>query len=111
MGLLGMGNGAVFQVVPQRFPREIGVVTGIVGAAGGIGGFFLPTVLGVVRQWSGSFGSGFLLFGLVGLGASATLVIVGRSWEGVFLREGGLAPVFVETDVAVAGLLEAEPAG
>ena len=43
MGLLGMGNGAVFQLVPQRFPREIGVITGVVGAAGGIGGFFLPT--------------------------------------------------------------------
>ena len=35
MGLLGMGNGAVFQLVPQRFPKEIGVITGIVGAAGG----------------------------------------------------------------------------
>ena len=38
MGLLGMGNGAVFQLVPQRFSREIGVITGIVGAAGGVGG-------------------------------------------------------------------------
>src|SRR5262249_47951001 len=38
MGMLGMGNGAVFQLVPQRFPKEIGVITGIVGAAGGIGG-------------------------------------------------------------------------
>ena len=46
MGLLGMGNGAVFQLVPQRFPQEIGVITGIVGAAGGVGGFFLPTLLG-----------------------------------------------------------------
>ena len=42
MVALGMGNGCVFQLVPQRFPREIGVVTGIVGAAGGLGGFVLP---------------------------------------------------------------------
>src|SRR5205823_6072855 len=41
MGLLGMGNGSVFQLVPQRFPKEIGMMTGIVGAAGGLGGFFL----------------------------------------------------------------------
>ena len=47
--LLGMGNGAVFQLVPQRFPERIGVVTGIVGAAGGLGGFFLPTLLGVLE--------------------------------------------------------------
>ena len=50
MGLLGMGNGSVFQLVPQRFPREIGVLTGIVGAAGGIGGFFLPNLLGGLKQ-------------------------------------------------------------
>src|SRR5205823_5721826 len=46
MGLLGMGNGAVFQLVPLRFQKEIGVITGIVGAAGGLGGFFLPTSVG-----------------------------------------------------------------
>ena len=50
MGLLGMGNGAVFQLVPQRFPDRIGLVTGVVGAAGGLGGFFLPTLLGAVKD-------------------------------------------------------------
>jgi MFS transporter, NNP family, nitrate/nitrite transporter len=53
MGLLGMGNGSVFQLVPQRFPREIGVITGIVGAAGGIGGFLLPNVLGTMKAHDG----------------------------------------------------------
>jgi NNP family nitrate/nitrite transporter-like MFS transporter len=91
MGLLGMGNGAVFQLVPQRFPREIGVITGIVGAAGGIGGFFLPTILGAMKQLSGSFGSGFLIFALAGFGSAAVLLQVSRAWEGVFLGQGGLA--------------------
>ena len=66
MAALGMGNGCVFQLVPQRFSREIGVVTGIVGAAGGVGGFLLPIILGVLKQTTGSFGGGFLAFALAG---------------------------------------------
>jgi len=77
LGLLGMGNGAVFQVVPQRFPKEIGVLTGVVGAAGGLGGFVLPTLLGGVKELLGSFGFGFLGFGVVSLGCAALLV---RPW-------------------------------
>ena len=46
VGCLGMGNGAVFQLVPQRFAGRMGIITGIVGAAGGLGGFFLPSILG-----------------------------------------------------------------
>ena len=82
MATLGMGNGAVFQLVPQRFPREIGVTTGIVGAAGGFGGFLLPTVLGRLKQTTGSFSGGFLAFALVGGFGGAT---------GAGLREPGLA--------------------
>jgi MFS transporter, NNP family, nitrate/nitrite transporter len=51
---LGLGNGAVFQVVPLRFPREVGTVTGLVGAIGGVGGFFLPSLLGAAREGLGS---------------------------------------------------------
>jgi nitrate/nitrite transporter NarK len=56
MTLLGMGNGAVFQLVAQRFPEEIGVITGLVGAAGGLGGFVLPNALGSLRQLTQSYG-------------------------------------------------------
>src|SRR5262249_7259192 len=92
MGLLGMGNGAVFQLVPQRFAREIGVITGIVGAAGGLGGFFLPMLLGALKQLTGSFAGGFLIFGLCGcLGCAAGLLHVGRRWEGEFVGQGGKA--------------------
>jgi NNP family nitrate/nitrite transporter-like MFS transporter len=98
MGLLGMGNGSVFQLVPQRFAREIGVVTGIVGAAGGIGGFFLPNLLGSLRQLTGSFAGGFLIFSLVGLCCAGALVHVSRSWEGSFVGEGGVsAPAGAES--------------
>ncbi len=36
---LGMANGSVFQLLPQRFGKDIGVMTGLVGAGGGVGGF------------------------------------------------------------------------
>lgn len=91
MGLLGMGNGAVFQLVPQRFPKEIGVLTGVVGAAGGIGGFFLPTVLGSLKLWTGTFAGGFVLFALGSFVAAVAIVVVGRGWEGVFVGAGGKA--------------------
>lgn len=91
MACLGMGNGSVFQLVPQRFPKEIGVITGIVGAAGGVGGFFLPTLLGVLRQLTGSFGGGFALFALTAMASSVALVSVSRRWQGEFVGAGGLA--------------------
>lgn len=84
MAALGMGNGAVFQLVPLRFPREIGVVTGLVGAAGGFGGFLLPTALGALKQLTGSFSLGFLAFALLGgLGGVAALTYASRGWRGL----------------------------
>jgi NNP family nitrate/nitrite transporter-like MFS transporter len=81
MGLLGAGNGIVFQLIPQRFHREIGVVTGIVGAAGGLGGFVLPSVLGLAKGISGSFGPGLLAFSLTSLVAAAAVWAASRVWS------------------------------
>jgi NNP family nitrate/nitrite transporter-like MFS transporter len=61
---LGLGNGAVFQVVPQHFRRDIGAVTGIIGAMGGLGGFLLPTLLGAAKGQTGSFATGFVALAL-----------------------------------------------
>jgi NNP family nitrate/nitrite transporter-like MFS transporter len=58
---LGLGNGAVFKLVAEYFPRETGTVTGLVGAAGGLGGFFPPLVMGAVRDATGSYAIGFML--------------------------------------------------
>jgi len=75
---LGMGNGSVFQLVPLRFRNEIGVMTGLVGAAGGIGGFFLAKALGISKGMTGGFMGGFTVFaglaviGLFGLMAVKT---------------------------------------
>ncbi len=66
---LGLGNGAVFQMVPQRFAREIGLVTGVVGAIGGVGGFILPNVLGQARAATGSFAAGFAILTVLAAGS------------------------------------------
>jgi NNP family nitrate/nitrite transporter-like MFS transporter len=64
---IGLGNGAVFKLVPEYFPRSVGSVTGLVGAAGGLGGFFPPLLLGTLRQATGSFAPGFVLLALFAL--------------------------------------------
>jgi NNP family nitrate/nitrite transporter-like MFS transporter len=77
----GIGNGAVFQLVPQRFGREIGVMTGLVGCAGGIGGFLLASSLGFARQWLGSEQAGFLVFAALALVALAAVTRVRSGWR------------------------------
>jgi nitrate/nitrite transporter NarK len=65
--LLGLGNGAVFKLVPERFPRDTGTVTGLVGALGGLGGFFPPLLLGIFRDRLGVMWPGFILLSLTAL--------------------------------------------
>ncbi|WP_252275319.1 MFS transporter [Pseudomonas subflava] len=64
---LGAGNGAVFQLVPQRFRKEIGVMTGLIGMAGGIGGFCLTAGLGAIKQSTGDYQLGLWLFASLGV--------------------------------------------
>ncbi len=78
---LGMGNGAVFQLVPQRFRKEIGVMTGLVGFGGGIGGFYLASSLGYAKQITGSYQIGFLIFAALALLALAGLSGVKTRWR------------------------------
>lgn len=78
---LGAGNGAVFQLVPQRFSREIGVMTGLIGMAGGVGGFILAAGLGTIKQHTGDYQLGLWMFAALGLLALLGLVGVKRRWR------------------------------
>lgn len=70
LGTLGLGNGAIFQRVPQHFgPAKMGRITGLMGAMGGLGGFVLPALLGSIKQMTGSFALGFTAWGLAALAA------------------------------------------
>ena len=81
--LMGLGNGAVFKLVPEHFPKDTGTVTGLVGALGGLGGFFPPLLLGVFRDRLGVIWPGFLLL-------SATALLLRAANQRVF-RPGDVA--------------------
>ncbi|NPD68578.1 NarK/NasA family nitrate transporter [Lichenicola cladoniae] len=89
----GMGNGAVFQLVPQRFAREIGVMTGLVGMAGGVGGFLLAFSLGTARQYAGAYGPGFLIFAVLALVALFGLMSVKSRWRTTWGALPGVARI------------------
>lgn len=80
----GMANGAVFQLLPQRFGSEMGLMTGLVGCGGGIGGFLLATILGLSKGWTGSYAGGFLIFAELSALALCGLFVVRARWRGTW---------------------------
>jgi NNP family nitrate/nitrite transporter-like MFS transporter len=78
---LGMGNGAVFQLVPQRFGHDVGLMTGLVGMTGGIGGFALAASLGYAKQFTGGYGPGFVIFAALAIAAWAGIAAVRIRWR------------------------------
>ena len=87
-GAFGLGTGAVFKVVAQDFPERVGAVTGLVGAAGGLGGFFPPLVMAAVNSITGSYLLGFLLLAATALGC---LVVLESRLRGARSRAGAVA--------------------
>jgi len=78
-GAMGVGNGVVFQMVAEEFPRQIGLASGLIGAIGSVGGFAFPVVLFGLKTVTGSYDAGLWFF--AGLGVCA--------WGMVFLRLRG----------------------
>jgi NNP family nitrate/nitrite transporter-like MFS transporter len=81
---LGAGNGAVFQLAPQRFRKEIGVMTGLIGMTGGIGGFYLASTLGMAKKVTGSYQIGFLGFAALALFALIALHSLKSRWRAIW---------------------------
>jgi NNP family nitrate/nitrite transporter-like MFS transporter len=103
MAMLGMGNGAVFQLLPQRFPDRVGIMTGIVGAAGGFGGFLLPSLLGAIKDRAGTFGFGFAIIAACVLSGAAALVYLGRVWRDTWSEESAIrAGLITEVEETVS---------
>jgi NNP family nitrate/nitrite transporter-like MFS transporter len=81
---LGAANGALFQVIPVTFPKEVGLLTGFVGAAGGVGGFFLPNILGTFKQFTGSYAFGFWWVAATIIVAIFFMVRMNKAWQITF---------------------------
>ena len=77
VGVMGIGNGVILQLASEWFPKQIGLASGIVGAAGGIGGFLLPLWLGTLKEVTGSYRTGLWVFA----------VAAGIAWSTVLLAE------------------------
>lgn len=77
----GLGNGATFQLVPHRWSRKTGLMTGLIGAAGGIGGFYVPVVMGIARQSTGSYEIGFAVFGALAAIACLLVAALQQEWH------------------------------
>jgi NNP family nitrate/nitrite transporter-like MFS transporter len=92
---LGLGTGAVFKMVGTEFPTQVGAVTGVVGAAGGLGGFFPPLVMGFVKTELGSYTLGFLL-----LAFTAVLCLAILAW--MIMRPAAPQPVPKQPEVSAA---------
>jgi NNP family nitrate/nitrite transporter-like MFS transporter len=80
-GALGMANGSVFQLLPQRFGKDLGVMTGLVGAGGGVGGFYLASSLGYSKGLTGSYLAGLTIFALLCFCAIVGLGVVKTRWR------------------------------
>ncbi|GGL23301.1 nitrate/nitrite transporter [Caulobacter rhizosphaerae] len=94
---LGAGNGAVFQLAPQRFRKEIGVMTGLIGMTGGVGGFYLASSLGMAKKMTGSYQVGFLGFAALAVFALVALHSLKARWRAVWptLHGDSAAPIRV----------------
>ncbi|HJS96784.1 MAG TPA: nitrate/nitrite transporter [Solirubrobacteraceae bacterium] len=93
---LGLGTGAVFKLVAAWFPNDVGAVTGVVGAAGGLGGFFPPLVMAIVKSLTGSYVLGFVLLAVVAVACLIVLESFGRTRakpkKTIGLRRSGPTP-------------------
>ncbi len=78
-GAMGFGNGVVFQLVAEWFPKDIGLASGVIGAAGGFGGFLLPIVTGTIKGFTGSYDVGLWLFAGCGVCAWGTVIVALRT--------------------------------
>lgn len=76
----GLGNGATFQLVAHRWQGRTGLMSGIIGAAGGIGGFYLPVIMGMAQESTGSYQTGFAIFGGIAALAFVLVVVHRQNW-------------------------------
>ena len=101
--VLGMGNGALFQLVPHRWPNNTAVVSSMVGEIGALGGAILPNVMGWSKQSTGGFGTGFIAYAVLTAAVLVLLLFMRRRWAGTWVTAAG-KPTSVQAAHHAAGL-------
>ena len=90
---LGAGNGALFQLVPLRWPMSTAVAGSMIGEIGALGGGLVPNVMGLSKQYAGTYLWGFVLFALLALGALTMMRSMQIRWTRTWAEKGGRARV------------------
>ena len=93
---LGAGNGALFQLVPLRWPLATAVAGSMIGEIGALGGSFIPNAMGISKQTTGTFAYGFLSFALLAVIAFIVLRVAQKKWTKVWVEKGGKAKIINE---------------
>lgn len=93
---LGAGNGALFQLVPLRWPLATAVAGSMIGEVGALGGSFIPNAMGISKQATGSFSYGFLSFAVLVIVAFIVLRVAQKKWTKIWVEKGGKAKIVNE---------------
>jgi NNP family nitrate/nitrite transporter-like MFS transporter len=93
---LGAGNGALFQLVPLRWPKSTAIAGSMIGEVGAIGGAIIPNAMGLSKHYSGTYFYGFLLFAVMATIVFLVMYLAQRKWVKSWVQEGGLAKESME---------------
>ncbi|MDM0070229.1 MULTISPECIES: MFS transporter [unclassified Variovorax] len=90
---LGAGNGALFQLVPLRWPASTAVAGSMIGEIGALGGGLVPNAMGLSKQYLGSYTWGFVFFALLSLVMLGVMRVMQIRWTRTWAEKGGRARV------------------
>jgi NNP family nitrate/nitrite transporter-like MFS transporter len=91
---LGAGNGALFQLVPLRWPTTTAVAGSMIGEIGALGGAIVPNAMGLSKQYLGSYAWGFVLFAVLAVVMLGVMRVMQIRWTRTWAERGGRAPAF-----------------
>jgi NNP family nitrate/nitrite transporter-like MFS transporter len=101
-GALGAGNGALFQLVPLRWPTTTAVAGSMIGEIGALGGGLVPNAMGLSREYLGNYFAGFLLFAVLSLVMLGVMRFMQIRWTRTWAEKGGRARPAVTSAVSWA---------
>ncbi|MFZ5526474.1 MAG: MFS transporter [Pseudomonadota bacterium] len=107
---LGAGNGALFQLVPLRWPASTAVAGSMIGEIGALGGGLVPNAMGLSKQYFGSYFYGFLLFAVLAVAVLLMMRVMQIRWTRTWAEKGGRARVMAQHATSAAARQPSVPA-